>query len=120
MGEIDAVITIKVPLAADVVVMGLGVKAQRPSRGTGGHRTGSRRGAIHVNQRMENVGGRTYGQRARLCRVIAQDFGQTGSHCPGHDCQKHGVVAGTNISGGNAMFPGVARHGDLPNSTSWK
>jgi len=104
-GEIESVITDKGPIAADVVVMGLGVKPNARLAEQAGIALGAG-GAIHVNQRMETSAPNVWaaGDCAESLHRIS---GRQVAIALGTIANKHGVVAGTNISGGNAMFPGV-------------
>lgn len=104
-GEIESVITDKGPIAADVVVMGLGVKPNAHLAEQAGIALGAG-GAIQVTQRMETSAPNVWaaGDCAESFHRIS---GRKVAIALGTIANKHGVVAGTNISGGNAVFPGV-------------
>ena len=93
-------------LPADLVVLGLGVEPETTLAGAAGIELGVR-GAVRVDRRQRTVArGRV--RRRRLRRVVPP--GEPDGRCTsplGTVANKHGRVAGINIGGGYATFPGV-------------
>lgn len=104
-GRVEAVITDKQKLEADLVITGMGVRPNSGLAEVAGLDTGVR-GAIRVDKRMQTSvpGIWAAGDCAESFHLIA---GEQTFIALGTVANKHGLVAGTNISGGEAEFPGV-------------
>ncbi|TVQ24643.1 MAG: flavoprotein oxidoreductase [Spirochaetaceae bacterium] len=104
-GHVDAVLTENHTLPADLVILGLGVRPNSALAGSAGLSLGAR-DAIRVNRRMETSvpGIWSAGDCAEsFHRVLEMPV-----HIAlGTVANKHGMVAGTNMSGGDLEFPGV-------------
>jgi len=104
-GQVRAVITDKQTLPADLVVLALGVYPNSALAAKAGIPTGEK-GAIKVNKRME-----TEVQGVWAAGNCVESFHLV-SRRPfyialGTVANKQGRVAGINIAGGSALFPGV-------------
>jgi NADPH-dependent 2,4-dienoyl-CoA reductase/sulfur reductase-like enzyme len=104
-GEVQAVVTDKRSLPADIVIMGMGVRPNAALAAQGGITVGER-GAIVVNERMQ-----TGVEGVWAAGDCVQSFHLI-SRRPMHIAlatvaNKQGRVAGINIGGGTAVFPGV-------------
>ena len=104
-GKVKAVLTDKQTLEADLVILGLGVKPNTEMAEKAGLEMGVR-GAIRVNKKLETSvpGIWAAGDCAESWHLLKkqQVFIPLGTVA-----NKHALVAGINISGGNAEFPGV-------------
>ncbi len=104
-GKVMAVVTNKQTLEADLVILGLGVKPNTEMAEKAGLEMGVR-GAIRVNKKLETSvpGIWAAGDCAESWHLLKkqQVFIPLGTVA-----NKHALVAGINISGGNAEFPGV-------------
>jgi len=104
-GRVTAVVTDQRTLPADLVITGIGVQPNSGLAKEAGLELGVR-GAIRVDKRMQTSipGIWAAGDCAESFHLIA---GEPTFIALGTVANKHGVVAGTNISGGDAEFPGV-------------
>lgn len=104
-GRINAVITDKQRLDADIVILGLGVKPNSELAANAGIKLGAGK-AISVNKKMETSVSHVWaaGDCAESFHLIKEEqvFIPLGTVA-----NKHALVAGINISGGKAEFPGV-------------
>jgi NADPH-dependent 2,4-dienoyl-CoA reductase/sulfur reductase-like enzyme len=104
-GSVKSVITDKQTIPADIVILGIGVK---PNSGLAAH-AGIRLGAndaIQVNKRLETAVPNIWaaGDCAESFHLITKKQVHIAL---GTVANKHGLVAGINISGKSAEFPGV-------------
>ncbi len=104
--EVQGVITDQRTLPADLVLLGLGVRPNSALAGKAGIPLG-KTGGIKVNERM-----RTEAQGVWAAGNCCESLHLV-SRCPfflplGTVANKQGRVAGINIAGGQATFPGVA------------
>ena len=104
-GQVQAVVTDKRNLPADMVIMGMGVRPNAAVAAQGGIQVGEK-GAIVVDERMQTTveGVWAAGDCVQSFHLI--------SRRPLHIAlatvaNKQGRVAGINIGGGAAVFPGV-------------
>jgi NADPH-dependent 2,4-dienoyl-CoA reductase/sulfur reductase-like enzyme len=93
-------------IAADVVVLGIGVQPETTVARAAGLATGAT-GGLRVDQRMRVVGVDGVwagGDCVETFNRVSQTWGHValGTHA-----NKHGRIIGTNVSGGYATFPGV-------------
>ncbi|MCH8558131.1 MAG: FAD-dependent oxidoreductase [Balneolia bacterium] len=104
-GRVKAVVTEKHRLEADIVILGLGVKPRSELAEMAGIKLGDS-GAIAVNSKLETsaVGVWAAGDCAESFHRVS---GEQVHIALGTIANKHGAIAGTNISGGDAKFPGV-------------
>jgi len=104
-GSVKSVITDKQSIAADIVILGMGVKPNSELAAKAGIKLGSG-DAIKVNKRLETSAPNVWaaGDCAESFHLAAQKQVHIAL---GTVASKQGLVAGTNISGGNAEFPGV-------------
>lgn len=104
-GSVKSVVTDKQNISADIVILGMGVKPNSELASQAGLKLGANN-AIQVNKRFETSAPHVWaaGDCAESYHLVTQK--QT--HIAlGTVANKHGLVAGINISGGNAKFPGV-------------
>jgi NADPH-dependent 2,4-dienoyl-CoA reductase/sulfur reductase-like enzyme len=104
-GRVNAVVTDRRTLPADIVVLGTGVRPNTDLAADAGLELGER-GSIVVNERMQ-----TPTQGVWAAGDCAQSFHLV-SRRPFHVAlgtiaNKHGRIAGINLGGGYATFPGV-------------
>jgi NADPH-dependent 2,4-dienoyl-CoA reductase/sulfur reductase-like enzyme len=93
------------PVDADLVILGLGVTPNSALAEAAGIELGVR-GAIHVNQRMQTSADGVYA--AGDCVDTFHLVSRRHVHIPlGTHANKQGRVAGINLGGGYATFPGV-------------
>ena len=104
-GKVSGIVTDKRTLPADIVILGLGVRPNTALAAAAGIPLGEK-GAIRVNARMETgiAGIWAAGDCAESFHLV--------SHRPfyialGTVANRHGRVAGINLGGGYATFPGV-------------
>lgn len=104
-GKVTAVVTDKRTIPADIVILGLGVTPNTSLAAAAGIPLGEK-GSIRVNERMETgiKGIWAAGDCAESFHLV--------SHKPfyvalGTVANRHGRVAGINLGGGYATFPGV-------------
>jgi NADPH-dependent 2,4-dienoyl-CoA reductase/sulfur reductase-like enzyme len=104
-GNVKSVITDKQTIPADIVIMGMGVKPNSELAAKAGIKTGAGN-AIQVNKRMETAVPEIWaaGDCAESFHLVTQKQVHIAL---GTVANKHGLVAGINISGGKAEFPGV-------------
>lgn len=104
-GRVTAVVTDARRIECDIVALGMGVRANSELAKNAGIAVGDS-GAIAVNKRLETSEPNVWaaGDCAESYHRIAnkQVFIALGTVA-----NKHGVVAGINLSGGSAEFPGV-------------
>lgn len=104
-GHVTAVVTSNHTLQADLVIMGLGVSPNSALAKQAGLSLGAR-GAVRINRRMETSvpGIWAAGDCAEsFHRVLERPV-----HIAlGTVANKHGAIAGANMSGGTLEFPGV-------------
>lgn len=104
-GRVSAVVTDKQSLDADLVIAGLGVRPNSELAKDAGIALGAG-SAISVTRKMETSvpGIWAAGDCAESNHIIT---GEKVFIALGTVANKHGLIAGTNISGGNKQFPGV-------------
>ena len=104
-GRVDAVVTDKQTLEADLVITGMGVRPNSGLVKDAGIETGVRE-AIRINKKMQTTvpGVWAAGDCAESYHLIT---GEPTFIALGTVANKHGLTAGTNISGGDVEFPGV-------------
>ncbi|TCO11063.1 CoA-disulfide reductase [Natronoflexus pectinivorans] len=104
-GSVKTVITDKQSIPADIVILGMGVKPNSELAAQAGIKLGANN-AICVNQRLETSAPNIWaaGDCAESFHLITQKQVHIAL---GTVANKHGLVAGINISGGSARFPGV-------------
>ncbi len=104
-GNVKSVITDKQTIPADIVILGMGVKPNSELAAKAGIKPGAG-DAIRVNKRLETSVPHVWA--AGDCAESFHLVSQKQIHIAlGTVANKHGLVAGINISGGNAEFPGV-------------
>lgn len=108
-GNVRAVFAGGSTFPADLVVLGAGVRPHSELAQAAGMPTG-RSGGIRVDETMA-IGGRTSGLWAAGDCVESFDrVSRSFVHVPlGTHANKQGRVAGINIAGGDASFPGIVR-----------
>ena len=104
-GRVSAVVTDRQTLEAELVVTGMGVRPNSGLAEQAGIELGAA-GAIRVNTRLETSVPAVWaaGDCAESYHLVS---GRQTFIALGTVANKHGLVAGTNISGGDAEFPGV-------------
>ena len=104
-GRVTEVVTDRRTLPADLVITGIGIQPNSGLAKEAGLELGVR-DAIRVDKRMQTTvpGIWAAGDCAESHHLIT---GEPTFIALGTVASKHGVVAGTNISGGDAEFPGV-------------
>ena len=104
-GEVRAVITDLRPLPADLVIMGLGVRPNSRLAKEAGVSIGET-GGIKVNEKMQTqiAGVWAAGNCAEALHLVSR---RPVVFALGTIANKQGRVAGINIAGGQAAFPGV-------------
>jgi NADPH-dependent 2,4-dienoyl-CoA reductase/sulfur reductase-like enzyme len=104
-GKVKSVITGKQTIPADIVILGMGVKPNSELAAKSGIKLGSG-DAIQVNKRLETSAPNIWaaGDCAESFHLVSQKQAHIAL---GTVANKHGLVAGINISGGNAEFSGV-------------
>lgn len=104
-GKITAVVTDKRTLPADIVILGLGVRPNTTLAAAAGIPLGHH-GAIRVNERMETgiPGIWAAGDCAESFHLVSRKHIHIAL---GTVANRHGRVAGINLGGGSAVFPGV-------------
>jgi len=104
-GSVKSVITDKQTIPADIVILGIGVKPNSELAARAGIKLGAK-DAIQVNKRLETSVTNIWaaGDCAESFHLVTQKQVHIAL---GTVANKHGLVAGINISGGNAEFPGV-------------
>jgi NADPH-dependent 2,4-dienoyl-CoA reductase/sulfur reductase-like enzyme len=105
-GRVSAVVTDDGPVPADIVVLGLGVRPNTALAAEAGLPLGPT-GGVRVDLRMRVVGRDGVWAAGDCVESIHRVSGQP-VHVPlGTHANKQGRVAGINIGGGYATFPGV-------------
>ncbi|MGK2907217.1 MAG: FAD-dependent oxidoreductase [Desulfuromonadales bacterium] len=104
-GRIKAVITDQRTLPADLVILGMGVRPNSELAETAGIELGAKN-AIKVDERMR-TGTANIWAAGDCVATVHRLTGQPFYVALGTVANKQGLVAGTNLSGGNAIFPGV-------------
>jgi NADPH-dependent 2,4-dienoyl-CoA reductase/sulfur reductase-like enzyme len=104
-GSVKSVTTEKRSIPADMVILGMGVKPNSELAGKAGIKLGAN-DAIGVNKCLETSAPHVWaaGDCAESFHLISQKQVHIAL---GTVANKHGLVAGINISGGNTEFPGV-------------
>jgi len=104
-GSVKSVITDKQTIPADIVILGMGVRPNSELAAHSGIKLGAK-DAIRVNKRLETSVPNIWaaGDCAESFHLVTQKQVHIAL---GTVASKHGLVAGINISGGNAEFPGV-------------
>jgi NADPH-dependent 2,4-dienoyl-CoA reductase/sulfur reductase-like enzyme len=104
-GSVKSVITDKQTIPADIVILGMGIKPNSELAARAGIKLGAK-DAIQVNKRLETSIPHIWaaGDCAESFHLITQKQVHIAL---GTVANKHGLVAGINISGGSAEFPGV-------------
>jgi len=104
-GKVTHVRTVSREIEADAVLMSLGIRPQVKLAEQAGLRIGET-GAIWVNERMETSVGGVYaaGDCAETTHLVT---GEKTWVPLGSTANKQGRVVGTNVCGGNTVFPGV-------------
>ena len=105
-GKIKSVVSDKQTISADLVILGMGVKPNSGLAANAGIKTGAGN-AIQVNKRLETSVPHVWaaGDCAESFHLVNK---KQVNIALGTIANKHGLVAGINISGGNQEFPGVA------------
>lgn len=104
-GKVTGIITDKRTLPADIVILGLGVRPNTALAAAAGIPLGAK-GSIRVNERMETgiAGIWAAGDCAESFHLLSR---KPIHIALGTVANRHGRVAGINLGGGYATFPGV-------------
>lgn len=104
-GKVTGIITDKRTLPADIVILGLGVRPNTALAAAAGIPLGAK-GSIRVNERMETgiAGIWAAGDCAESFHLLSR---KSIHIALGTVANRHGRVAGINLGGGYATFPGV-------------
>jgi NADPH-dependent 2,4-dienoyl-CoA reductase/sulfur reductase-like enzyme len=104
-GSVKSVITDKQTIPADLVILGMGIKPNAELAARAGIKLGAD-DAIQVNKRLETSAPNIWaaGDCAESFHLVTQKQVHIAL---GTVANKHGLVAGINISGGSTEFPGV-------------
>lgn len=104
-GKVTGVVTDRRTLAADIVILGLGVRPNTALAAAAGIPLGGK-GSIRVNERMETgiAGIWAAGDCAESFHLVSR---RPFYIALGTVANRHGRVAGINLGGGYATFPGV-------------
>jgi NADPH-dependent 2,4-dienoyl-CoA reductase/sulfur reductase-like enzyme len=104
-GKVTGVVTDKRSLPADMVILGLGVRPNTALAAAAGIPLGEK-GSIRVNERMEtgSAGIWAAGDCAESFHLVSR---QPFFVALGTVANRHGRVAGINLGGGYATFPGI-------------
>lgn len=104
-GKVTGIVTDKRTLAADIVILGLGVRPNTALAAAAGIPLGEK-GSIRVNERMETgiAGIWAAGDCAESFHLVSR---RPFHIALGTVANRHGRVAGINLGGGYATFPGV-------------
>ena len=104
-GKVTGVVTDKRTLPADIVILGIGVRPNTALAKAAGIPLGEK-GAIRVNERMEtgSAGIWAAGDCAESFHLVSRKPFYVAL---GTVANRHGRVAGINLGGGYATFPGV-------------
>ena len=103
-GRVTGVVTGKRTLDADLVILGMGVRPNSELAERAGIETGE--SAIRINKKMETSAEHVWaaGDCAESFHLISRKQVHIAL---GTVANKHGLIAGINIGGGNEEFPGV-------------
>lgn len=104
-GAVTAVVTDKRTLPADLVILGMGVQPNAELAAEANIPLGAK-GAIKVDSRMRTATENIWAA-GDCAATVHRLSGQPVYIALGTVANKQGVVAGTNLSGGDAQFPGV-------------
>ncbi len=104
-GKVTGIVTDKRSLPADIVILGLGVRPNTALAAAAGIPLGEK-GSIRVNERMETgiAGIWAAGDCAESFHLVSR---KPFYEALGTVANRHGRVAGINLGGGYATFPGV-------------
>jgi len=104
-GRVKSVITDKQIIPADIVILGMGIKPNTEFATRAGIKLGAG-DAIQVNKRLETSASNIWaaGDCAESFHLVTRKQVHVAL---GTVANKHGLVAGINISGGSIEFPGV-------------
>jgi len=104
-GWVDAVVTDRRTLPADLVVLGMGVRPNSDLAAEAGIELGARK-AIRTDRRLRTIVDNIWaaGDCAETWNLVSQ---RPFYVALGTVANKEGAIAGTNIAGGNDAFPGV-------------
>jgi NADPH-dependent 2,4-dienoyl-CoA reductase/sulfur reductase-like enzyme len=105
-GRVSAVVTPERTLPADIVVLGLGVRPNTKLAADSGLRLGVT-GGLLTDLRMRAAGVEGVWAAGDCVQTTHRLTGQPGHFPLGTHANKQGRVAGINIGGGYATFPGV-------------
>jgi NADPH-dependent 2,4-dienoyl-CoA reductase/sulfur reductase-like enzyme len=105
-GRVRAVLTAAGPIAADVVVLGLGVRPNTALAHDAGLPLGDH-GGLRTNARMQVRGQDRVWAGGDCVEVLNLVSGQYQHVALGTHANKHGRVIGHNLAGSYATFPGV-------------
>ena len=105
MGKISGIVTSNRTLDADLVILGMGTKPNTSLALKAGIALGAK-DAIRINKKMETNVANIWaaGDCAESFHLVSE---QQVHIALGTVANKHGLIAGENISGGNEEFPGV-------------
>ena len=105
MGKISGIVTDKRTLDGDLVILGMGTKPNTSLALKAGIALGAK-DAIRINKKMETNVANIWaaGDCAESFHLVSE---QQVHIALGTVANKHGLIAGENISGGNEEFPGV-------------
>ena len=104
-GVVSAVVTNQRTLPADIVILGMGVQPNAELAAEAGLQLGAK-GAIKVDNRMRTATENIWAA-GDCAATVHRLTGRPIYIALGTVANKQGVVAGTNLSGGDARFPGV-------------
>ncbi len=104
-GAVRAVVTADGPIPADLVLLGLGVRPNTTLAETGGLTIGES-GAIAVDDHMRTSADGVW-SAGDCAEKLHRVSGRPVAIALGTHANKQGRVAGVNIGGGDAVFPGV-------------
>jgi len=105
MGKVTGIVTDKRTLDADLVILGMGTRPNTSLALKAGIALGAK-DAIRINKKMETSVANIWaaGDCAESFHLVSK---QQVNIALGTVANKHGLIAGENISGGSAEFPGV-------------
>ncbi len=109
--EGDSVVTTGGPVRADLVILGLGVRPDSRLAAAGGIDTGPAGGIVVDRRQRASRAGRHLAHvwaAGDCCQTVNVVSGRPGQQALGTVANKQGLVAGINIAGGYATFPGAA------------
>lgn len=105
MGKVTGIVTDKRTLDADLVILGIGTRPNTSLALKAGIALGAK-DAIRINKKMETSVANIWaaGDCAESFHLVSK---QQVNIALGTVANKHGLIAGENISGGSSEFPGV-------------